>query len=412
MKFQKFKFSGSEITAPPSKSLMVRALAAGLLLENSLVIDNFVLCEDAAAAVKIIEKAGKTIKFSDQSLLVEGTPAFKNNTVFNCKESALSLRLFSPVLALWDRTFSLSGEGSLKSRPADMMMEPLNQLGAGFVSEGGYLPVKIRGPLKNGKVRVDGSVTSQFLSGLLMSLPLVSGDSEIHVKKLSSKTYINLTLNFLEKFKIGIEHREYKTFYIRGGQKYSSENYFVEGDWSGASFFLVMGALGGEITINGLRTDSLQGDRAILDVLESAGAGIITGENCISINSGKLNSFSFDASEKPDLFPPLVALAAGCGGTSEIKGVRRLTHKESNRGEALKKEFGALGIDIRIEGDSMLIKGGRVKGGKVSSHGDHRIAMALITASVIAEGIIDVDDVRCINKSYPGFLENLKKISG
>ncbi|MEN8153148.1 MAG: 3-phosphoshikimate 1-carboxyvinyltransferase [Acidobacteriota bacterium] len=410
-KFQKFKPSGEKISAPPSKSLMIRALAAGLLSEKSLVIDNFVLCDDSAAALKIIKTAGKKVELSDRSVIVSGSSYFEGGTVFNCGESALTLRLFTPLLALQDKEFTLSGSGSLLSRPVDMMKGPLKELGVDVISEGGYLPLKSGGRLKSGRVNVDGSVTSQFLSGLLMSLPLTDGDSEISVKELTSKKYIDLTMDLLDKFGIEIKNRDYETFFIKGNQKYSSEKYYIEGDWSGASFFLVMGALAGGITVKGLNNKSLQADRAILDPLGQSGALVEEDNNSVRVSNRDLKAFTFDATHCPDLFPPLVVLASGCRGTSEIKGVSRLRFKESDRGEALLKEFGTLGIDIKTEGDSMFVKGGKVKGGKVSSHGDHRIAMALITASVISGGVIEIDDVKCINKSYPQFIEHMNTLS-
>jgi 3-phosphoshikimate 1-carboxyvinyltransferase len=235
-------------------------------------------------------------------------------------------------------------------------------------------------------------------------------DSEIKVLNLKSKPYIDMTLQVLERFGIRINRTEYTRFRIEGNQRYCSQKFEVEGDWSGGAFLLVGGAINGEITVNGLRPDSFQSDKAILTVLDNVGARVSIRDNSIGISRSDLKPFLFDATESPDLFPPLVALASYCKGISSIKGVSRLVHKESDRASALAAEFGKMNISIELIDDTMFVTGGKVTGGQVDSHGDHRIAMAAAIAALGASGRISIRASHCVNKSYPDFFEDLRHL--
>ena len=199
-------------------------------------------------------------------------------------------------------------------------------------------------------------------------------------------------------------------FHIQGNQKYIPHNYTVEGDWSGGAFLLVAGAINGELSVKGLRSDSMQSDMSIINALEKAGANMIISEDHIEITKSELKAFEFDATESPDLFPPLVALASYCEGISTIKGVSRLIYKESDRAKALKEEFGKMKIKIEINDDMMYVTGGRPQGARVESHDDHRIAMALAVASLGATGRVSIRDSQCVAKSYPGFFDDLRHL--
>jgi 3-phosphoshikimate 1-carboxyvinyltransferase len=219
-----------------------------------------------------------------------------------------------------------------------------------------------------------------------------------------------MTLQLLERFGIRIDRTDYTRFVIPGNQIYQPQKFEVEGDWSGGAFLLVAGAINGEITVKGLRPDSRQSDKAILTVLDSAGARTSILENSISVRKSELRPFFFDATESPDLFPPLVALAAFCKGISTIKGVSRLLHKESNRSAALVNEFGKMNVKIETDGDNMMVAGDKVTGGDVSSHGDHRIAMAAAVAALAASGKVIIRDSHCVAKSYPAFFDDLRHL--
>jgi 3-phosphoshikimate 1-carboxyvinyltransferase len=291
-----------------------------------------------------------------------------------------------------------------------MLGEALVQLGVDFSSRDGFLPLTVRGPLAGGKIEIDGSVSSQLLTGLLIALPLAEHDSIITVRNLKSKPYIDMTMDILKDFGIHVENNDYQSFYIRGKQKYIAREYEVESDWSGGAFLLVAGAVNGNLKITGLKRDSAQSDTAIIKALQDAGAKISFGDDYIEVSRSEMNSFSFDATESPDLFPPLVTLAAYCRGTSVVRGVSRLIHKESDRAKALKDEFEKMGITISISDDIMKITGGKVKGACTESHNDHRIAMALAVAALGANGKVSIRDSHSVGKSYPGFFDDLRMV--
>ena len=242
-----------------------------------------------------------------------------------------------------------------------------------------------------------------------MALPLTSGDSIITVNNLKSKPYVDMTVRLLKDFGIDIVNEHYRKFIIRGNQKFIARNYEVEGDWSGGAFLLVAGAVKGSLRVQGLRHNSLQSDRAIIEALKKAGANIVIEENAVEVSAADLKAFEFDATESPDLFPPLAVLASYARGVSEIKGASRLIHKESNRALALIEEFGKMNISIEMKGDALLITGGKIQGACVDSHNDHRIAMAAAVAALGAAGPVTVKDSDCVAKSYPEFFNDLAK---
>jgi 3-phosphoshikimate 1-carboxyvinyltransferase len=404
------EISGS-VSAPPSKSMMQRAVAASLLSEDLTQILNPSFCDDCLAALDIARCLGAVVLNEQNRLMIRGGIKPQSQQL-NCRESGLCLRMFSPLAALAQEELVLTGSGTLCRRPVVMVEAPLKNLGVSCWSENGFPPLRVKGPLKGGEAIVDGSLSSQFLTGLLLALPVIEADSVIHVKNLKSKPYIDLTLKMLEDFKIHISHDDYKTFLIKGRQTYRIGAYKIEGDWSSASFLFVAGALGGKVTVKGLNPESVQADRRILEALESCGASARIGDAEIHVEKSRLKAFSFDATDCPDLFPPLAVLACACDGRSRLKGVGRLLFKESNRAEVLQKEFSELGARICLNGDWLEIEGSKLSGGIVNSHGDHRIAMAAAVAGVISSGDVTVKNPECVSKSYPGFFEDFKKIGG
>ena len=397
------------VKAPSSKSMTQRAIAAALLADGQSIINNPSYCDDSLAAMSIAVGLGARIEPHNDKIVVDGTGNLKESKL-NCGESGLAIRMFSPIAALFPEEIILTGANSLRKRPMKMIEEALNQMGAKCTSTGGFLPLTIRGPIKGGKCEIDGSVSSQLLTGLLMALPLAKDDSVIKVNDLKSKPYIEMTIQILKSFGVNIQNENYSLFRISGNQKYTPHEYTVEGDWSGGAFLLVAGALNGELSVTGLQQESRQSDMAIIDVLRNAGAKMKTSDKSIEISPSHLKAFRFDATHSPDLFPPLTALAAYCDGISEIKGVTRLIHKESNRAEALRQEFGKLGIRIEIDGDLMSITGGKPEGARVESHEDHRIAMALAVTALKASGRVYIRDSQCVGKSYPGFFDDMRML--
>jgi 3-phosphoshikimate 1-carboxyvinyltransferase len=230
------------------------------------------------------------------------------------------------------------------------------------------------------------------------------------VKNLKSIPYIQMTLDILNHFGISIDHNNFETFWISGNQKPKAQGYHVEGDWSGAAFHLVGAAISGEIKLLGLNPRSSQADRKILEALQKSGAEVLIGEDEIQITKKSLQSFDFDATNCPDLFPPLAVLASCCSGESRIRGVSRLEHKESNRARSIRDEFAKLNIEVLLDGDVMRIQQADVIGGLVNSQNDHRIAMAAAILASVSSTSITIENARAVNKSYPTFFDELQNI--
>jgi 3-phosphoshikimate 1-carboxyvinyltransferase len=336
----------------------------------------------------------------------------------NCGESGLGIRMFTPIAALSNELISIEGKGSLVKRPMHFFDEILPLVGVKVLSQKGFLPIQIQGPLVPATITIDGSLSSQFLTGMLMAYAATEKqDIEIKVIDLKSKPYIDLTLAVLNAFGWKVEHTNYESFrFLAHTPLQPVIEYTVEGDWSGAAFLLVAGAIAGPIKVKGLQLNSTQADKKIMEALISAKANMIQEVDGILIgpsadNSNNLIAFEFDATDCPDLFPPLVALASVCNGVTKIKGVSRLAHKESDRGLTLQTEFAKMGVQIKLVGDEMLIHGGSlIQSATVFSQHDHRIAMACGVAALVANGPIEITAAEAINKSYTDFFTHLQEL--
>jgi 3-phosphoshikimate 1-carboxyvinyltransferase len=288
-----------------------------------------------------------------------------------------------------------------------MIADALSQLGVIATTNDGFLPMRLMGRINGRKALIDGSSGSQILTGLLMAMPLLNSDSEITVENLKSKPYISLTLQLLSDFGVSIENHDFKRFVIPGNQSYRAHEYTAEGDWSGAAFLLVAGAIAGEVTVSNLNCESKQADLAIMQALTDAGCMLTENEAGLTSAKSELRAFSFDATDCPDLFPPLAALASYSKGISRIKGVSRLAHKESNRARAITEVLGAMNITARVEDDEMFIEGGEVRGAVVSSHNDHRIAMMAAVMALVGRGEVTITGAEAVGKSFPDFFDVL-----
>lgn len=390
---------------------MQRACAAALLHHGETVIHNPGSSNDDLAALDVISKLGAEIQSGDETITVKSGGIQPVSEEIHCGESGLGIRMFTPLAALSDKPIEITGSGSLLTRPMDFFDDILPQLGVSVSSNNGKLPLHIKGPLQPADITIDGSLSSQFLTGLLFAFGrAVTIPVTITVKGLSSKPYIDLTLDVMKRFGYSVEQEDYERFTIH--PKTASPQrlvYTVEGDWSGAAFLLVAGAIAGPVTVTGLDAFSTQADKAILGPLMSCGAVISIEEQQISVSPAQLKAFHFNATDCPDLFPPLAALACYCEGRSVIEGVGRLQHKESNRALTLQEELGKMGVTITLQDDLMIIDGNKaVKGASVHSRHDHRIAMACAVAALKAEGETTITSAEAINKSYPGFFRDLQ----
>lgn len=408
------------ITAPPSKSSMQRACAAALITHGTTIIANAGNSNDENAALNIIRQLGASVKREGNKITVVSNDHIyqykdtRKNVVVDCGESGLSMRMFSPIGGLFNYDIVFTGTGSLTKRPMDFLEKYLPRLQIEVKSNDGKIPVTVRGPVHPKEITVDGSLSSQYLTGLLFLFAKAAKKPvTIKVKVLQSRPYIDLTIAVLNHFGFEIINNDYKSFGIipQKAPPLTAIKYTVEGDWSNVAFLLVAGAIKGPVILKGADMHSFQGDKKILDALYAAEAEVVIHKKEIHVNGGDLKSFTFDATHCPDLFPPLVALASYCNGVSSISGVFRLLHKESDRAMTLKKEFGKMGVEIELNGDIMKIHGNKkLKGAKVDSNNDHRIAMACAIAALGAKGKTAISHAEAVNKSYPEFFKDLKSL--
>lgn len=403
------------IFPPPSKSSTQRALAAGLIRKGKSIITGAGNSNDDKAALAVIKALGANVYTENEKLIIISKGVRPDATTVNCGESGLGIRMFAPIIALSNQSITITGEGSLLNRPMNFFNKIFPEIGISIKGTG-KLPVEVKGPLVPRDIEIDGSVSSQFLTGLLMAYSASgAADVSIKVNNLASKPYIDLTLSVMKDFGMNVpENRNYEEFYFLPAYEEKTIDdvqYTVERDWSAAAFLLVAGAVAGPVTVRGLDISSTQADKKILDALMAANAALAIDAKGIQIHPVDMDAFYFEASDCPDLFPPLVTLAAYCKGTSRISGVGRLVHKESNRALTLQDEFDKMGVTIQFENDEMLIFGnGKVKGADVMSHHDHRIAMACAVAALKADSEMVIEDAEAVNKSYPDFFSDLKTL--
>lgn len=401
------------VSANASKSAMQRAIAAALMAKGKSIIYNPGKSNDCLAALKVAQNLGAVVNYVNDKIEITGKGVEPVSNEINCGESGLGIRMFTPIAAISDKPLTIHADGSLKSRPVSFFEEVLPQLNVECHTQNGKPPISLQGPLQAKDITVDGSLSSQFLTGLLMAYGSMAENNTITVTDLKSKPYIDLTLQIMQHFGVKVANEDFKKFHFGRRQYFRACDYTVEGDWSGAAFLLVAGAVAGQTEVDNLNIRSAQSDKAILSALEKAGAKVMKGMFTILIEKAPLNAFEFDATDCPDLFPPLVALAANCKGTTILKGAGRLAYKESDRAETLKEEFGKLGIQIELKGDEMLVYGGtKIHAAETFSHHDHRIAMACAVAALNADAPVKITHAEAVNKSYPEFWNHWQKIGG
>lgn len=404
------------LRVPASKSAMQRALAASMIRKGRTVIWNPGQSADDLAALRCIRALGAQVELQDHHWVVDGKGVQPMQEVLDCGESGLSIRMFTPLAALSDMSMQVTGGGSLSNRPMHFFENILPKLGVDIQLQSGRLPIRIKGPLRPSNVSVDGSLSSQFLTGLLMAYAASDAkDVCIEVHDLKSRPYIDLTLQTLHRFGLPVPRNEqYQRFVFTGDKPNEIADPLeisIEGDWSGAAFWLAAAPFATGIELEGLDAHSLQADRSMLSLFDDPNSMMMKSGTGLFMQSHRPAPFEFDATDCPDLFPPLVALAAHTPGVSFIHGVHRLAHKESDRAQALCSEFAKLGLSVQISGDAMRVEGGAgLTGGLVSSHGDHRIAMSLAIAALKANGPVQIDGAESVHKSYPAFWDDLKSL--
>ncbi|TAE09841.1 MAG: 3-phosphoshikimate 1-carboxyvinyltransferase [Bacteroidetes bacterium] len=412
------------LQAPTSKSFMQRVVAAAVANKQYVTIRNFGTSNDDVAAMNIATQLGAIITpINDTTISINASNATVHQpTQIHCGESGLGIRMFTPIMCLYQHPVEIHGTGSLVGRPMHFFDEVLPQVGVSYSSQNGYVPLQVKGPLMPANITIDGSLSSQFLTGLLYGYSVAINsaaqptEAVITVQNLASKPYIDLTLAVMQQMGMLVPtHHNYEQFVFNNAKPAvlpSKVDITVEGDWSGAAFLLVAGAIAGEVCLQGLQAFSTQADKAVLQAIMQTGATLSIEENTTTVKTvSNLQPFHFNATHCPDLFPPLAVLAAFCQGKSVIEGVGRLAHKESNRGLTLQRQLGAMGVSITLQDDLMIIDGGRaLTGATVSSEHDHRIAMACAVAALKASGTTTITDADAINKSYPNFYQHIKAL--
>ena len=399
-----------ELSPPPSKSVLHRYIIASSLAKGISKIENISFSEDIIATIEAMKKLGAKIEQKDNYLLIDGSDTFKNlneNIEIDCNESGSTLRFLFPLSIVEENKVLFKGRGKLFKRPMTPYFENFEKykIKHSYIDENAIL---LEGQLKAGIYEIDGNISSQFITGLLFSLPLLDGKSKIIINgKLESSNYIDISLDCLSKFGIKIINNSYQEFVIEGNQSYRAGNYRTEADYSQAAFFLVANAIGSKIKINDLSENSLQGDKKIIDYISEID------------NWNSKDTLVLDGSETPDIIPILSLKAAVSGKNIEIVNVERLRIKESDRLKATVEELSKLNFDLIEKKDSILINSRENfevnKNEKIvslSAHSDHRIAMMIAVAATCYDGEILLDNLDCVKKSYPNFWEVFLSLGG
>lgn len=412
------------VTAQPSKSMAHRALISAFLAEGKSVIDNIVLSDDITATIEAVKHLGADITVNESSkfegrksitVVSDGMINLKND-VIDCNESGSTARFIIPITRLESKKVTITGRGRLVERPFSVYKELFSKIGIKYTDNNGKIPINLEGVLQPGIFDIPGDISSQFITGLLFTLPLLNKDSKINVvSELQSQPYIMMTLQVLKEYGITINYDPGRMiFEIPGNQRYKAVPYYaVEGDWSQAAFFCVMGALSDSITVKGLDSNSLQGDKAIVDILKNMGADVKIYSDQVTVSKSNLCCTEVDGSQIPDLIPVISVAASLAKGTTIIKNAERLRIKESDRLKATRSVLNALGAKITEKPDGLIIESVPcLKGGKVSGCNDHRIVMAIAAASCVCESTVEISGCEAVNKSYPEFWDDFASVGG
>lgn len=412
VKFSPFVPNGT-VNVPPSKSDVHRAIICAAMANGVSRISPVALSNDIKATIGCIKALGADAVLENNVLTVDGTNMYKNKTaLLDCGESGSTLRFFIPIAAVGNINATFVGKGKLPQRPIGIFTEALPKAGTVCKTEGG-LPLEIKGQLKSGIFEIPGNVSSQFITGLLLALPILEGDSEIVLTSpLESVGYIAMTIRTMKQFGVNIQATE-KGWHIKGSQSYKTCDYTTDGDWSQAAFFMVLGAVSGKVTVKGVAKDSTQGDKKCAEILARFGAKVTQLDNEVTVEKRELKAITIDASQIPDLVPVLSVCAAFAEGTTKIINAERLRIKECDRLKATAELLNNLGGKVKELSDGLEITGvSSLKGGNVNGYNDHRIVMSAAVCAARSDGDITATFAMSINKSYPDFYIDYNSIGG
>jgi 3-phosphoshikimate 1-carboxyvinyltransferase len=392
VKIQNSTLNG-EVVIPPSKSAAHRALICSFLAGGGDVTP-IINSND----MKAMEQVIKALKNGDK--------------IVDCIESGNTLRFMIPVAAALGKNVTFIGEGRLPDRPIDDYLRLLPEHNVKCTATNGKIPLTIEGQLTSGTYEIAGNISSQYITGLLVALPILDGDSKIVLTtELQSKPYVDMTIKVMSDYGVDVKETDYG-YFIKGNQQYLKRDYVVESDWSQAAFFLVAGAISGNVTLKGLDMNSTQGDKEIVNILKRFGADIEIAQGSVTSKKSNLHGIDIDVSNIPDTVPALAVAAAFAEGTTTIYGGERLRLKESDRIESVVTNLKRMGIKVEEKNDGMVIVGGGAKGGELLGFNDHRIPMAFSVAALCADGETVITDAHSINKTYPTYFDDYNSLGG
>lgn len=402
-----------KIRAISSKSDAHRILICAALSQNETKINCNVMSKDIAATICCLKAMGTEISVDGDIITVTPEP-FKRQSDLDCGESGSTLRFLMPVVSALGIDTTITGHGRLPQRPISPLKEEMEKKGVTFHTDNKF-PLHLTGQLQSGEYEIQGNISSQFITGLLLALPILNGDSIIKlIPPVESKSYLDITVSVLRKFGIEIEEQE-NLYIIKGNQQYiSPKEITVDGDWSNASFFLGAGTLcENGVTVTDLDINSPQGDKKILDVLKNMGADVQINGTEITVKKSELNGVTVDASDIPDAVPVISVVATACNGDTKIINAQRLRIKESDRIKSVVEMLHSVGGKAEETDDGMIIHGGiTLNGGKVNGYNDHRIVMSASILSCLCKDNVEITDSNAVEKSYPDFFNDFNKMGG
>ena len=400
------------VAAPPSKSAGHRSLICAALSDAPVTVTGCGISDDITATERVLCALGAQIERSGTTVRVTPISNIPDKAVLDCGESGSTARFIIPIAAaLGAKNVTVTGRGRLPSRPFEILCRLLRRRGVGCSTD--TLPMSLGGQLPADEYSLPGNVSSQYISGLLMALSVVPGSSRIVLTTpLESAAYVDMTVDELKRFGAFVTKTS-DGYEIEGRKRLRASDRRVEGDWSQAAFFLSAGAVcGGSVTVTGLDRSSLQGDKAIVDILKSFGADIEESDQGITVRRSKLKGTVVNASQIPDLVPIIAVTAAFAAGRTVINGAARLRLKESDRLHETVTRLVSFGIDAAETADGMIINGRKPMGAAITSANDHRIVMAFSVLACGSEHGSSISGAEAINKSYPEFISDLCGLGG
>ncbi|MDY6965341.1 MAG: 3-phosphoshikimate 1-carboxyvinyltransferase [Halobacteriota archaeon] len=403
-----------EVKIPASKSHTIRAVVIASLAKGTSRIAGPLNSEDTIVAVNASSALGAKIDIGDDEWIVSGfsgRPRQPKGTI-NFENSGTSSRLIMSVIALGGLDVKIDGDASLRKRPMTPLIDALSNLGVTLKSlnDDGCLPIRISGRLIGGRTEVDCR-SSQYLSSLLISCPMAEKDTEITVKNLCEKPYVEMTLQWLDEQKIEYENDNFEVFRIRGSQKYLPFEKDIPGDWSSATFPLCAGAITqSDMVLTGVDTNDAQGDKAVVWMLKKMGADIAIEGDKVRIRGRELSGCVFDMGDTPDALPAMAVVGCFASGETWLLNVSQARIKETDRIKIMTEELSRMGADIEEMEDGLIVRESKLSGAKVCGHNDHRVVMALSLAGMIAEGETEIDTAESIDVTYPGYVEAMKNV--